>query len=198
MSSKEAEKKGLALKQIDISPNTCYSARYSKLIYDVGPQTWRFVSKLICRVKVRVFYNNSLMEFVASAAYAFSSVKPFDLVFSRTLLSDASYLVNSTITNRLSTCLTLTSVRLQTPSDAFQETFNSLTKCVLASAITRRPQSLQPGCQFSHISIVEGPLAKDTPLGSLAIHFTAQGHSTVGLNSTTIVVAVITNEVVNE
>lgn len=142
-------------------------------------------------MKVRVFYNNSLMEFVVSADYTFSSVKPFDLVFSRTLLSDASYLVNSTITNRLSTCLTLTSVRLQIPSDAFQETFNSLIKCLPAPVLTSRPQSLQPGCQFSHISIVEGPLAKDTPLGSLAIHFTAQGYSTVGLNSTTIVVAVI-------
>lgn len=53
-----------------------------------------------------------------------------------------------------------------------------------------RPQHIQPKCKYSHISIVKGNVQKDAPLGSLAVHFTVPGHGVMGLNSTTIVVAV--------
>ena len=126
--SNEAEKQHQGGRNIDIEPNTCYSLRFSKLLYEVGKQTCVFVPSFTPSVRVRVPYNNSLMEFTTSAEYAFSSVKPFDLVFSRVPLSDSSYLVNSTITNNLSTCLTLTRVALQTPQNSFQEEYNSFTE----------------------------------------------------------------------
>ncbi|KAK8816304.1 hypothetical protein WA556_001249 [Blastocystis sp. ATCC 50177/Nand II] len=167
--SNEAERQHKGGKNIDIEPNTCYSLRYNKLLYEVGKQS----------VRVRVLYNNSLMEFAASGEYSFSSIKPFDLVFSRIPLSDSSCLVNSTITNNLATCLTITRVALQTAQNSFQEDYNSFTE----------PQHIQPKCKFSHVSIVKGQVQKDVPLGSLAIHFTVPGHGVMGLNSTTIVVA---------
>ena len=68
------------------------------------------------------------MDFNTSGEYSFSSVKPFDLVFSRFLLSESTYLVNSTITNNLSTCLTLTQVAFQTPKNSFQEDYSSFTE----------------------------------------------------------------------
>lgn len=177
-------------KNIDIEPNTCYSLRYNKLLYEVGKQSWVLFPLFTSRVRVQVLYNNSLMEFAASGEYSFSSIKPFDLVFSRIPLSDSSCLVNSTITNNLATCLTITRVALQTAQNSFQEDYNSFTELWRGELVTNRPQHIQPKCKFSHVSIVKGQVQKDAPLGSLAIHFTVPGHGVMGLNSTTIVVAV--------
>ena len=188
--SNEAERQHKGGKNIDIEPNTCYSLRYNKLLYEVGKQSWVLFPLFTSRVRVLVLYNNSLMEFAASGEYSFSSIKPFDLVFSRTPLSDSSCLVNSTITNNLATCLTITRVALQTAQNSFQEDYNSFTELWRGELVTNRPQHIQPKCKFSHVSIVKGQVQKDAPLGSLAIHFTVPGHGVMGLNSTTIVVAV--------
>ena len=188
--SNEAERQHQGGKNIDIEPNTCYSLRYNKLLYEVGKQSWVLFPLFTSRVRVRVLYNNSLMEFAASGEYSFSSIKPFDLVFSRIPLSDSSCLVNSTITNNLATCLTITRVALQTAQNSFQEDYNSFTESWRGELVTNRPQHIQPKCKFSHVSIVKGQVQKDAPLGSLAIHFTVPGHGVMGLNSTTIVVAV--------
>lgn len=39
MNSKETERQHFGGKNIGIEPNTCYSLRYSKLLYEVGKQT---------------------------------------------------------------------------------------------------------------------------------------------------------------
>ena len=126
--SNETERQHQGSKNIDIEPNTCYSLRYSALLYEMGKHSWVLFPCFTASVRVKVLYNNSLMEFTASGEYSFSSIKPFDLVFSRVLLSDSSYLVNSTITNNLATCLTITRVALQTAQNSFQEDYNSFTE----------------------------------------------------------------------
>lgn len=169
---------GIRKVSFELEPMATRSLRYSKLICEIGKHN----------VRVSVVYNNSLMEFIASATLNFESVKPFDLAFSRSQLTSDSYMISSTLTNRLPTPMMIHSLFLQeSPNGKVHTTFNSCTSSV----------HLRPGCKLSHVLIVKGPITEGDSIGSLGIHFTAPGHQEVGLNSTSIVIADTNKSVIN-
>ncbi|KAK8806006.1 hypothetical protein WA171_007092 [Blastocystis sp. BT1] len=160
---------GIRRVSFELKPMTTRSLRYSKLVREIGNHN----------VRVSVVYNNSLMEFVASANLSFESIKPFDLAFSRFQLNSDSYMINTTLTNRLSTPMMIHSLFLmESAKEKMDTVFNSCTSSI----------HLQPGSKLSHILIVKGRIIEGDSIGSLGIHFTAPGHQEIGLNSTPIVV----------
>ena len=122
---------------------------------------------------------------MASTQYTFDTVKPFNLSFNRYQMSDTSYLINSTITNTLSTPFTITGFSAYNIVPDFQETYNSFTEYFFY-IVSNRPILLQPSKEYSHSCIIDGNLKEKTPLCSMCIQFRTPGHEEIRLNSSTI------------